>query len=43
MKDLNTQCQSCEYKFACFGECPRNRFIATSEGEKGLNFLCNDY
>jgi uncharacterized protein len=26
--------------FACYGECPRNRFIHTPDDEPGLNYLC---
>ena len=29
--------------FACHGECPRNRFIETPSGERGLNYLCAGY
>ena len=36
-------CSSCEYQFACFGECPKNRFIKTPEGEAGLNYLCSGW
>ncbi len=39
-RTLTTQCQQCEYQFACHGECPKNRFIRTSSGEPGLNYLC---
>ena len=42
-KSLNSQCQTCSYKFACYGECPRNRFIATENGEQGLNYLCKGW
>ena len=33
-------CKTCDYLFACFGECPRNRFLPTDEEDKGLNYLC---
>ena len=37
---LPTQCQKCPVLFACEGECPKNRFIKTPQGERGLNYLC---
>lgn len=40
---LPKYCQKCEVKFACYGECPKNRFIKTPDCEPGLNYLCPGY
>jgi uncharacterized protein len=37
---LPSFCLDCDVRFACQGECPKNRFIATPDGEDGLNYLC---
>jgi uncharacterized protein len=38
--ELPSMCRSCDYLFACHGECPKNRISTTPEGEYGLNYLC---
>lgn len=40
---LTQQCKSCEYLFVCHGECPKNRFVRSKDGEYGHNYLCHGY
>lgn len=40
---LPHQCQVCQWRFACNGGCPKDRFCKTADGEPGLNYLCTAF
>ncbi|AKJ64492.1 anaerobic sulfatase maturase [Kiritimatiella glycovorans] len=37
---LPEQCLRCPWRFACNGECPKQRFLHAADGEAGLCYLC---
>jgi uncharacterized protein len=43
LESLPAYCRVCDVRFACNGECPKNRFINAPNGDAGLNYLCEGY
>jgi uncharacterized protein len=42
-KNLPEYCLECRFLSACYGECPKRRFIKSPDGDEGLNYLCRGY
>jgi uncharacterized protein len=40
---LPPTCRDCPVRFICNGGCPKDRFLSTSHGEPGLNYLCEGF
>lgn len=39
-KTLPDYCKQCDYLNLCWGNCPKDRFLKTPDGEDGLQYLC---
>lgn len=42
-ESLPAQCRKCDVLVACWGGCPKHRFLQAADGESGLNYLCAAY
>ena len=40
---LPRACRGCKVRFACNGQCPKNRFGPSDRRQPGLNILCEGY
>ncbi|WP_201777014.1 anaerobic sulfatase maturase [Martelella endophytica] len=40
-RNLPRKCQECPYLRLCWGHCPKDRFLKTTDGEVGLHYLCH--
>jgi len=40
---LPSCCRECEALNACWGGCPKHRFVQSPQGQPGLNYLCAGY
>ena len=38
---LPEYCRKCPYLQLCWGDCPKDRFLKTPDGEAGLHYLCS--
>jgi serine-type anaerobic sulfatase-maturating enzyme len=43
LESLPECCKECEVRPACHGDCPKHRFVKTSDGGPGLSYLCKAY
>jgi uncharacterized protein len=40
---LTRQCQSCSFRFACNGGCPKHRIHTSRDGDQEHNYFCESY
>lgn len=42
-RTMAQECHSCQWQFACYGGCPKHRFLPSASGEMNRNYLCIGY
>lgn len=43
LQGLTDKCRTCPYLKACYGECPKNRFVKIDDTDRRHNYLCEGY
>lgn len=42
-RSMAQECYSCQWQFACYGGCPKHRFLLSAAGMPNHNYLCAGY
>ncbi|EKL1746106.1 anaerobic sulfatase maturase [Salmonella enterica] len=42
-RSMAQECHRCQWKFACYGGCPKHRFLPSASGATNHNYLCAGY
>lgn len=42
-RTMAQECYSCQWQFACYGGCPKHRFLPSTSGKRNHNYLCAGY
>lgn len=42
-RTMAQECDSCSWQFACYGGCPKHRFLPSISGKRNHNYLCAGY
>lgn len=42
-RTMAQECHACQWQFACYGGCPKHRFLTSVSGSSNQNYLCAGY
>ncbi len=42
-REMAQECHACPWQFACYGGCPKHRFLPSASGQLKQNYLCAGY